>query len=364
MGLFYGLNPLLLRVKTKMPGPSARLDMSSIVALRFLSVVPNASRAHELRQREVLTALNRTAAHPAFGAVHLLVRSLEEAHAMFGAFSFILPQHVTLTELGRWPLNSDLVEIASTTFRGRTVLASNDDVYPEGDAWLTPPEGALLLSRHAKSAETCDGCGGACDAREGTPWWSQCLERNSGNFDGWVHRFAEPVTNVTQPAAFALLATPRHAFGADNLLGHTFEAHLGVPLTNRCHRYRLFHLHCRLPTSFQFTARLSGSRRGYGEGRRKVPGHGDMARLLLRHDPQHHTWEDAKAIVRRRWPPVWEKAELGGACGDVGCGSRGPAGDESLLTRVEMEEVRRRDPKECQRGLRQVCAPWAMRRLP
>lgn len=152
-----------------------------LVALRFLSVVPNRSATHALRQREVLTALSRTAAHPAFGSVLLLVRSLAETHAMLAAFGYVLPPQVSLVELGRWPLNSDLVEAASTTLRGRRVLASNDDVYPEGDAWMAAGDrGSLLLSRHAKASETCEGCGAPCDAREGSPWWSVCLENNAG----------------------------------------------------------------------------------------------------------------------------------------------------------------------------------------
>ena len=72
---------------------------------------------------------------------------------------------------------------------------------------------------------------------------------NVGSFDAWLHRFDAPVTAETQPAALAMLRTPRHSFGADNLLGHVFEQHLRVPLRNRRHDYRLYHLHCRLTTS-------------------------------------------------------------------------------------------------------------------
>ena len=62
-----------------------------------------------------------------------------------------------------------------------------------------------------------------------------------------------------------------------------------MPLRNRCHDYKLFHLHCRLTTSDAKNGRQSGKRRGYGEGfRTGVHNHGDMARLIMRHDPQKH----------------------------------------------------------------------------
>ena len=119
---------------------------------------------------------------------------------------------MTLRELGRWPLNSDLVEYASTALRGQLVLASNDDVYPEGDAWLLPPPTALMLSRWAKRVETCDGCARReCNAVARTPANSVCSRANVGSFDAWLHRFDAPVTAETQPAALAMLRTPRHS---------------------------------------------------------------------------------------------------------------------------------------------------------
>ena len=276
-----------------------------IVALRFLSVIPNATIEHIDRQRELLTALTRTVQHPGIVATHLLVRSVTEARAMLSAHAYALPGTVTLRELGRWPLNSDLVEYASTALRGQLVLASNDDVYPEGDAWLLPPPTALMLSRWAKRVETCDGCARReCNAVARTPANSVCSRANVGSFDAWLHRFDAPVTAETQPAALAMLRTPRHSFGADNLLGHVFEEHLRVPLRNRCHDYRLYHLHCRLTTSDAPNGRSSGSRRGYGEGfKTGRHNHGDMARLVMRHDPEQHSWDEARKIVRKRWPP-------------------------------------------------------------
>ena len=310
-----------------------------IVALRFLSVVPNITAEHMDRQRELLTATARTEQHPGIRGMHLLVLDALQARGMLAAHGYTLGRHVTISELGRWPLNSDLVEYASTVLRGQWVLASNDDVYPEGDAWLRPPDGALMLSRHAKERETCDGCLRSCNAMRRTPHTSLCNRANVGSFDAWVHRFSSPVTNATDPVATAMLATPRHSFGADNLLGHVrrrppllrappsrrhaavpwlrpqpgpcdwraaqvFEEHLGVPLRNRCHHYKLFHLHCRLTTSDAKNGRQSGKRRGYGEGfRTGVHNHGDMARLIMRHDPQKHSWNEARTIVRKQWPP-------------------------------------------------------------
>lgn len=191
-----------------------------IVALRFLSVVPNITAEHMDRQRELLTATARTEQHPGIRGMHLLVVDALQARGMLAAHGYTLGRHVTISELGRWPLNSDLVEYASTVLRGQWVLASNDDVYPEGDAWLRPPDGALMLSRHAKERETCDGCLRSCNAMRRTPHTSLCNRANVGSFDAWVHRFSSPVTNATDPVATAMLATPRHSFGADNLLGH------------------------------------------------------------------------------------------------------------------------------------------------
>ena len=77
-----------------------------------------------------------------------------------------------------------------------------------------------------------------------------------------------------------------------------------VPLRNRCHDYRLYHLHCRLTTSDAPNGRSSGRRRGYGEGfKTGRHNHGDMARLVMQHDPQQHSWDEARRIVRKRWPP-------------------------------------------------------------
>lgn len=193
------------------------------------------------------------------------------------------------------------------------------------------------------------------------------------------------MTNATHPAAFAMLRTPRHAFGADNLLGHVFESHLGVPLANRCHRFRLFHLHCRLPTSSQFSAELSAARRGYGEAARgggahgggahgrhhsAVPGHGAMAKLIMAYDLERHSWEQAKAIVRRQWKPLWADGEmLRVACSERSCAFlpyfRLPPAqwNESEATLIEWEEAMRRDPAGCRRRTRRLCAPrWRARR--
>ena len=176
---------------------------------------------------------------------------------MLASHAYTLPGTVTLRELGRWPLNSDLVEYASTTLRGQLVLASNDDVYPEGDAWLLPPPTvcrasaalrqpphacdtvqpphacdtmqpphacdtmqppphafdtmqALMLSRWAKRVETCDGCAvRECDALERTPANSVCSAANVGSFDAWLHnsRFKMAPTLSDDSAPNALLAS-------------------------------------------------------------------------------------------------------------------------------------------------------------
>ena len=65
-------------------------------SLRFLSVIPNRTVEHHDRQRELLTALTRTCAHPAFRAVHLLVESAAAFHRMLAAFEYLLPQKVHL----------------------------------------------------------------------------------------------------------------------------------------------------------------------------------------------------------------------------------------------------------------------------
>ena len=153
----------------------------------------------------------------------------------------------------------------------------------------------MMLSRHAKRNESCAGCRRSCNARNAQDVQSLCNHLNFGSFDGWVHRFDAPLRD---PVALALLRTPRHAFGADNVMGHVFEQRLRVRLANRCYRYRLYHLHCRLPTS---TKVPSDAKRGYGE--RTHLTHQHMELLLLKHDLNLSAWPAAKLIVTRKWRP-------------------------------------------------------------
>jgi len=119
--------------------------------IRFMSVLPTTSNARRERQLEMLTALKRTCAFPGIWQVHLLVEFEGAALRMLEAYRLELPPRVAaMHELGRMPLNSDFVRYAYTQLRGEWVIACNDDIYPEGAAWLRPPMGSLLLSRHAK----------------------------------------------------------------------------------------------------------------------------------------------------------------------------------------------------------------------
>ena len=264
--------------------------------IRFMSVLPTTSKARRERQLEMLTALKRTCAFPGIWQVHLLVEFEGAALRMLEAFQVELPPRVAAVhELGRMPLNSDFVKYAYTQLRGEWVIACNDDIYMEGAAWLRPPMGSLLLSRHAKSNETCDGCSRSCDARKAQDRRSLCNPSNFGSFDAWVHKFDAPVTD---PKAMAMLSTPRHAFGADNLLLYVFETHLKVPLSNRCMSYRLMHLHCLLPTSIGNCADTAKTR-GYGDG--TFVTHGHMNRLLRSQDT-HISEKEGAGIVRRRLP--------------------------------------------------------------
>ena len=253
--------------------------------------------ARRERQLEMLTALKRTCAFPGIWQVHLLVEFEGAALRMLEAFKLELPPRVAaMHELGRMPLNSDFVKYAYTQLRGEWVIACNDDIYMEGAAWLRPPmSGSLLLSRHAKANETCDGCSRSCDARKAQDRRSLCNPSNFGSFDAWVHRFCAPVTDTK---AMAMLGTPRHAFGADNLLLYVFETHLKVKLENRCMSYRLMHLHCLLPTSIGNCADTAKTR-GYGDG--TFVTHGHMNRLLRTHDT-HISEKQGAQIVRRRLP--------------------------------------------------------------
>ena len=48
---------------------------------------------------------------------------------------------MVVKEIGRMPLQVDLVRYAATVLQGEHVVASNDDIYPEGPSWWQPPEG-------------------------------------------------------------------------------------------------------------------------------------------------------------------------------------------------------------------------------
>ena len=268
--------------------------------IRFMSVLPKTNRARVDRQLEMLTALRRSCAFPGIWQVHLLVQFEDAALRMLEAFKFRLPARVAgLYELGRMPLNSDFVRYAFTQLRSEWVIACNDDIYPEGTAWLRPPPigSSLLLSRHAKWNESCDGCSRpSCDATKAQDRRSLCNKANFGSFDAWVHKFDGPVQDAK---AMAMLSTPRHAFGADNLLLYVFETHLSVPLRNRCLSYRLMHLHCILPTSIGVNCASTAKTRGYGDG--TFITHGHMSRLLRKHDT-HITEKEGAGIVRRRLP--------------------------------------------------------------
>ena len=274
-------------------------------SLRFLSVIPNRSQTHHDRQRELLTALSRTCAHPAFRAVHLLVQDLDAVRSMLVAFRYILPQKVkAVLSLGRMPFNFDLVRYAATELRGEMVLASNDDIYPEGAEWSILPSESLALSRHAKVNETCMGCFlQSCNQRRAQVEESLCSEKNFGSFDAWVHRFDGEQLWMANKTVMSLLSVPRHAFGTENLLGHVFERYLGVRLANRCLKYRVFHMHCHFRTSVRHGQPENASvGRGYGQGR--ITSHKFAQRLLRKHVPGLSS-EDAARITRRRWEVEW-----------------------------------------------------------
>tara|TARA_B110001452_G_C15209419_1_gene419510 strand:- start:602 stop:1672 length:1071 start_codon:yes stop_codon:yes gene_type:complete len=289
--------PVKLPQRTTGPSKSATPDPPFNV-VKFISVLPRSNRARIERQLEIMTALKRTCEFPGVWQVHLLVKSVPEAMGMLQTYQATLPPRVAaMYELGRMPLNSDFVEYAYTQLKGEWVLACNDDIYLEGTAWLKPPPDAMLLSRHAKANETCNGCmQKSCDARKSQDFRSLCNRANFGSFDAWVHKFDEDPR--TDEAAMAMLRTPRHAFGADNLLLYVFETHLKVKLHNRCLSYRLNHLHCHLPTSIGNCADTAKTR-GYGDG--TFITHGHMNKLLRKWDT-HITEKEGAGIVRRRLP--------------------------------------------------------------
>lgn len=261
-----------------------------MISVRFLSILSLHTSSHICRQHEILGALRKTAEHPAIESIHLFVKSRRRLRRLTVALNTSLPAKIdAVIELGRMPLNSDFAKYASTVLKNRWVLVSNDDVYPEGGAWASTPPGALLLSRHAKRREV-SACG-QCDATRAQLFRSLCNDKNFGSFDAWVARFE---TELLDPIGVSLLHTPRHAFGADNLLGHVFETYFRLPLTNLCHSYRLYHVHCTFPTSVG-NPRVAD--RGYGD--RTFVTHGDMARLLRTYE--NITQERANRVVRRRW---------------------------------------------------------------
>ena len=283
--------------------------LAPFTAVRFLSVVPNKSTTHADRQRELLTALTRTCAHAGFRAVHLMVSSLQDLRHMLIGFAYVLPVKVkVVVELGRMPLNLDFVLYAATELNGETVLVTNDDVYPEGSAWNMLPEQSMMLSRHMKKHDTCDGCvKPQCNQRKAQEPQSLCNTGNFGSFDGWVHRFNGPQDwlhrEVVDGPVTGMLTTPRHAFGADNLLGHVFEHYLGVRFFNRCLRYKLFHLHCRFPTSTRYGLPDNLTEgRGYGDG--TVIGHRLVQQLLASYE-KNLTRGEVHSITRRRWRVSW-----------------------------------------------------------
>ncbi len=263
--------------------------MPAIISVRFLSVLNLSTPNHECRQQELFTALLKTARHPGIEAIHLFVEHRRRLTRMASRLRFAMPHKVVrIVELGRMPLNSDFVYYATTTLQNRWVLVSNDDIYPEGDAWLRPPPSALLLSRHAKKVER-TRCG-VCDATRAQMRQSLCNNINTGSFDAWVANFSADVN----PIGMDLVRTPRHAFGSDNLLGHAFETYFHKPLRNMCYSYRLFHIHCQFQTSVRRPVNAS---RGYGD--RTFVTHHDMAMHLRRH--VKISLMEAKKIVRRRW---------------------------------------------------------------
>ena len=267
----------------------------AMISLRFVSVFHAHTKDHACRQQEIFTALRKTWEHEAFAELHLMVkkkRSFLKALRTHGVA--LSPKVKRIVELHRMPLNRDFIEYASRELRNRWVLASNDDVYPEGLAWSNPPPSALLLSRHAKSNET-TACGW-CDATKAQLSQSLCNTHNFGSFDAWVAKFERfPLNSV----GLQLSETPRHAFGADNLLGHVFETYFGKPLQNRCLSYRLYHIHCTFATSVSNPAI---AKRGYGDG--TFVHHGHMADLLRRYD-KNLSETRANKIVRRRWAVMW-----------------------------------------------------------
>lgn len=265
-----------------------------MINVRFLSILSLLTSDHECRQKEIFSALLKTAAHPAIDSIHLFVQSKDEVIRTTTHLNMTLPSKIEkIVELGRMPLNVDFVRYAATKLQGRWVLASNDDVYPEGHAWLNTPPSALLLSRHAKKNEK-TSCGD-CDATKSQLYQSLCNKANFGSFDAWVAKFS---FNELDPVGLRLLATPRHAFGADNLLGHVFENYFSKRLTNLCRSYRLYHIHCTFRTS---VANPRVADRGYGE--RTFIGHGQMAKLLRLYE-KNLTQKKANQIVRRRWKAV------------------------------------------------------------
>ena len=138
-----------------------------------------------------------------------------------------------------------------------------------------------------KEATVC----GYCDATKAHLYQSLCNKANFGSFDAWVAKFDDTKLNKV---GINLVTTPRHAFGADNLLGHAFEKYFNKPLENNCYSYKLFHIHC----FFQTSVSNPGSRdRGYGD--RTFITHGHMAKLLMQNE--NITRKNAESIVRRRW---------------------------------------------------------------
>ena len=261
-----------------------------MISVRFLSILSLNTHDHFCRQQEIMKALFNTAKHEAFEEIHLFIKSRRRLNATLHRMNITLPSKVTnIIELKRMPLNSDFVSYASQNLTNRWVMASNDDVYPYGDAWFTPPNTSLLLSRHAKKNE--QTLCGACDATKSQLYQSLCNHANFGSFDAWVAKFQ---SNILDRIGMNLVHTPRHAFGADNLLGHAFERYFQKQLKNRCYSYKLFHIHCKFPTSVS-NPRIRD--RGYGD--RTFITHGHMARLLLKNEVM--TRKKADAVVRQRW---------------------------------------------------------------
>ena len=261
-----------------------------MIVIRFLSILQFHTASHVCRQREIFQALLNTAKHGAFEEIHLFVKSRRKVDIALRYMNITLPSNINkIIELGRMPLNSDFVAYASSNLTHQWVLASNDDVYPEGDAWFQTPTTSMLLSRHAKLKEI-TRCG-ICDATKAQLYQSLCNPSNFGSFDAWVAKFESKTLNSI---GMKLVHTPRHAFGADNLLGHAFENYFNKRLLNKCYSYKLFHIHCKFATSVN----NPGSRdRGYGD--RTFITHGRMAKLLTRHE--NVSLKTAQKIVRKRW---------------------------------------------------------------